>query len=84
VQENPPQGYGVRFSRDLEEMEKELLGKLKEGRLYRNLGLLTLMVSLNEMVKRCGRHSIRKGNTCYLSENVELVNIRGSWTVRFR
>ncbi len=76
--------YGVRFSRDLEEMEEELLGKLRKGTLYRDLSLLTLIVSLNEMVRKCGRLNIRKGKTCYLSGNVELVNVRGSWTVRFR
>jgi hypothetical protein len=76
--------FGIRFSRDLEEMERELLERMRRGNLYRDLSLLTVVVSLNEMVQRCGRLNIRRGRTCYLTANVELVNVRGTWSVRFR
>ncbi len=76
--------YGVRFRKDLEEMERELLRKLEEEGLYRSLGLLAGIVTLNELVQKCGRITIRRGQTCYLSASVELVNVRGSWTMRFR
>jgi len=76
--------FGIRFNRDLEEMERELLKKISGGGMHSGMGVLIGVVTLRELIQRCGRSTIVKGRTCYLSTNAELVNIRGSWTLRFR
>jgi hypothetical protein len=75
--------YGVKFKRGIDEIEKEINEKLKGADLYKNLPLFVNVVTLNELVRSCGRLRIERGRVCYLTRNVELKNIRGEWVVRF-
>ncbi|WP_457600761.1 hypothetical protein [Hydrogenivirga sp.] len=74
--------YGIRFKKDIGELEREINEKLRKANIYKNLSLFVNILALNELVQRCGRHYIEKGRTCYLTENLKLVNVRGNWIVQ--
>lgn len=76
--------YGIKFKKDLWELEKEVKEKLKGADIYRSLALFVNIVVLNELVSRCGGVRIEKGATCYITESVKLVKIKGSWVIKSR
>jgi len=76
--------YGIRFKKSLSEFEKELREQLKGADIYRNLALFANIVALNELVRKCGGIRIEKGATCYITESMKLVKIKGSWVVKYR
>ncbi len=75
--------FALHFKKNIEEVEKEITQQIKSGNLYKDMRLLANAVLLKDTVNRCGRHKINRESVCYLSENVEIVNIRGSWVVKF-
>lgn len=74
--------YGLRFKRNLWEIEKEIRERLKLADLYKNPTPFVSAVVLNELIRRCGRAYIERGRTCYMTESLKLTKIRGEWVVR--
>ncbi len=74
--------YGVRFKKDIDEIEKEVSDALRDADIYKNLSLFVNIVALNELVSKCGRAYVEKGRVCYITESVKIVNVKGSWIVQ--
>lgn len=74
--------YGLRFKRNLPEIEKEIRERLKLADLYKNPAPFVSAVVLNELIRRCGGAYIERGKTCYMTDSLKLTRIRGEWVVR--
>jgi len=74
--------YGLRFKKSLQEIDRDITEKLRDAELSRNPAPFVTALVLKELIRKCGKASIERGRTCYITERLELKKIRGEWAVK--